>query len=526
MARSRWAVALVLASFLSLCSGPPARAEDDLAAKIEAITNSPVYRQARWGILVVDAHTGETVYEHDADRLFLPASTTKLFSCSTALAALGPQHRFETPVYRRGDVKEGRLKGDLILVARGDLTLGGRDDGKGHMAFKDHDHTYANGNDQAELTDTDPLAGLKDLARQIAAAGIRRVDGEVLVDDRLFVKARGSGSGPDVLSPIVVNDNVVDFLITPAAEAGKPAAVRMRPETAWVQVDAQVTTVEEGKPTKVEIFGPAPQRCVIRGEIPLKAKPLVRIMLVDDPSAFARALFIEALRREGVAVNASPLVPPQAELPERAGYDGLTRVAKHTSLPFSEVVKVTLKVSHNLYASTLPLLVAVKHDKRTLQDGLRLQRKYLADFGVTVDAISFAGGAGGANADSVTPRAAVQLLQGFAKRPEYAALQAGLPVLGVDGTLSDMAPPSSLAQGKVRAKTGTLFWYDALNDRALLRSKALAGVMTTAGERPLVFAMFVNDLPLPAGVHPNREGKVLGRLCEIIYRHAPSQAAP
>jgi D-alanyl-D-alanine carboxypeptidase len=54
-----------------------------------------------------------------------------------------------------------------------------------------------------------------------------------------------------------------------------------------------------------------------------------------------------------------------------------------------------------------------------------------------------------------------------------------------------------------------------------LRSKTLAGVMTTAKGRTLVFAIFVNDVPLARGVSPRREGRVIAQLCEIIHEHAP-----
>ncbi len=501
---------------------PRATAADDLAAKIETVINGPNYKQARWGILVVDSQSGKTIYEHNADRLFLPASTTKLYSCAAALDALGPDYQFETPVYRRGEVVDGRLRGDLILVAKGDPTLGGRNDANGKMAFKNHDHTYANSpTGRAELTATDPLAGLKALARQIKEAGIKHVEGEVLVDDRLFARALGSGSGPGLLTPIVINDNVVDASIAPAATAGEAAKVCIRPETSFVQMDAQVATVGAGQPTRLTIEVVGPQRFAIRGQIPVKSKPYVRIYAVEDPTGFARALFIETLRREGVAVTASALRSPRAELPEKESYAKLTRVAVFTSPPFSEVIKVTLKVSHNLYASTMPLLVAVKHGKRTLPEGLHLQRKFLAGLGVPVETISFGGGAGGANADSVTPRATVQLLQALAKRPDYPALRAGLPVLGIDGTLADVGAADSPARGKVLAKTGTLSWQDVMNDRTLLRSKALAGIMKTANGRELTLALFVNDVPLPKGVTTTREGKTLGKLCEIIYQHGP-----
>jgi D-alanyl-D-alanine carboxypeptidase/D-alanyl-D-alanine-endopeptidase (penicillin-binding protein 4) len=510
----------ILATSLFACfvSVAPVSAGPELAARIEEVINGPAYRQARWGILVVDAHTGQTLYERDAGRLFLPASTTKLYSCAAALADLGPEHRFETPVFRRGKVSDGRLEGDLILVAQGDLTLGGRTTADGRMAFKDHDHIYASFLPETELTDTDPLAGLKALAKQVAAAGIRQVAGDVLVDDRLFAKGRGSGSGPDLLTPMVVNDNVVDILVTPADVVGQPARLRQRPETRYIEVDSHVETVAPGQAAEIDIRAADRHRLSVRGKIALKARPALRIHPVDDPALFARALLMEALTAAGVTVAADPRQPPRGMLPEKAAYEPDARLARYTSPPLSELIKVTLKVSHNLYASTLPLLAAAHHGKESLADGLRLQRQFLAGLGVEVETISFAGGAGGANADAVTPRATVQLLQGLAKRSDYGVFRDALPVLGVDGTLVDAVGPESPARGKVRAKTGTLTWHDLMNDRSLLRSKALAGTLTTATGRELFVVLMVNDVPLPKGVLASREGKVLGRLCEIIYQ--------
>src|SRR5262249_16154760 len=254
------------------------------------------YKQASWGILVVDVKTGEAVYSLNADRLFKPASTTKLFSSAAALAALGADYKFQTPVYLRGDLANGVLRGDLILVAQGDLTLGGRTRADGRMAFKDHDHIYANsGLGRSEVTDTEPRAGLKDLARQVAAAGVRRVQGDVLIGDRLFVKDVGSGSGPGLLTPIMVNHNVVDVPVTSADKGGQAGRVGMGPGTNFVEMDADVETVGRGNKTRITVQAVGPQRFVVRGQIVVGSKPRVRIYLVDDPTAFARALFIEAL---------------------------------------------------------------------------------------------------------------------------------------------------------------------------------------------------------------------------------------
>src|SRR5215203_917728 len=107
---------------LVLCLLAPSTRADDLAPKLKAILDRPEYKHARWGILVTDADTGKSVYELNADQLFAPASVTKLYSCAAALIELGADHRFETPVFRRGKLDNGKLTGDLILRASGDFT--------------------------------------------------------------------------------------------------------------------------------------------------------------------------------------------------------------------------------------------------------------------------------------------------------------------------------------------------------------------------------------------------------------------
>lgn len=511
--------ALTLLALLPAVGPPP---PSPLAAKVGAVISRPEYKGARWGILVVDAATGQTVFAHNPEQLFAPASVTKLYSCAAALAALGADHRFETPVYRRGELKGGRLTGDLILVGQGDFTLGGRDATAGAMAFADDDHIYAGpAKLTTALTPTDPLAGLKDLARQVKQAGVKQVTGDVLIDDRLFEHARGSGSGPGLLTPIVVNDNVIDVVLTPAAKGGLPATHRLVPETAWAQVDVHVDTVAKGERTNITTRRVGPGRWVVRGQVAAGVRPQVRICAVDDPSAFARALFIEALRKEGVEVGASVLRAPTAELPEVESYKKLPRVALHRSLPLSEALKVTLKVSHNLYASLLPLLLAVKDEKRTLAEGMRLQGKVLRGLGVNVEAISLESGAGGGDGDKVSPRVTVALLLAMRKRADWAKFDAALPILGEDGTLAEAVKKDSAAKGKVRGKTGTYTDANLLLGRSHLRAKTLAGVMTTAKGRELAYAVFVNDVPLPRGATAASEGRVIGKICEIIYESEP-----
>ena len=361
-------------------------AEDRVPPKVRELMESARYKQAHWGLLAVDLKTGEVRHELNSEKLFAPASVTKCFTVACALDAFGADHRFETPIVRRGEINDKwELVGDLILIASGDLTLGGRTTESGEIAFTDGDHTYASGGSESQLTPQDPLAGLNDLAQQIAKSGIKRVRGDVLIDDRLFDKAEGSGSGPGRLTPIYVNDNVLDFTITPS-KAGEPAEVKWRPESHSLRIESHVETVAKDGKTDTSIRDLGGGRLSVHGHIAEGNKPVLRVIEVTDANSFARALLIEALKHHGVVVDAPAAADhPLDKLPPRDETLKLPSVAKHISPPFAENARLILKVSHNLHASTLPLLVAAKHGERTLSQGLRRQHAFLKRAGAAAE---------------------------------------------------------------------------------------------------------------------------------------------
>ena len=99
----------------------------DLRAAIDAISSSERLAHADFGIAVLDATTGEVLFDDGGDTLFVPGSIMKSFTTATLLDAMGPDHRFHTPVYRTGPLEGGVVSGDLVLVASGDLSMGLRE---------------------------------------------------------------------------------------------------------------------------------------------------------------------------------------------------------------------------------------------------------------------------------------------------------------------------------------------------------------------------------------------------------------
>src|SRR5215467_2947031 len=284
------AVLAALVLFAYLPTPSTAKENGGLAQQISAVVEAPEYKHATWGIAIADAVTGESLYQLNADKMFAPASTTKLFTVAAALDALGADFRFTTPVYRTGEIGSGgKVNGDLVLRAMGDPNLSGRTDENGHLAYTNEDHIYAGFGDSATLTETDAIDGIEELATKIASSGIRSAH-DVLVDDRLFDHGTGSGSGPQILTPIVVNDNVIDVLVTPGSRPGSAGHVELRPQTAYAQFDISVETTEAGGVTDVTVERVSSRRYKVRGSITAGHRPLLRNAQADDPTEFARTL--------------------------------------------------------------------------------------------------------------------------------------------------------------------------------------------------------------------------------------------
>ncbi len=482
--------------------GDLGEARSELGPKVEKIMGSSFYRYAEWGYLEVDPSDGSTVRSlGPADRLYIPGSSTKLFSVSATLDELGFDHRFKTPVYAQGKVDNGKLGGNLVLVANGDLTMGGRTAPNGTVSYTHIDHTYADSVPGATLTPENPLAGLDEIAKQVRKSGIERVDGDVVVDDRLFELAPKNPS-VDALSfnapnldpwprPITINDNLIDVEVAPDKVGEAPKVVLWRPKVAPYHIQMRAKTVPAGKPTTLSVSPQTDGPVVVSGNIAADAGKQLRVAAVDDPASFARTALIAALGRAGVSVGASPTGPnPSSELPKKGSYSPKDEVAAYVSPPYSEYAKLILKVSHNYGANLDLCLMAVKAGSTDCNDAFPVMQKFFEKAGVDTDQVALADGRGGNPTDRFTPKAATEVLRYWLKQPQAKTFREMLPVMGVNGSLADNCK-NCPAKGKVFAKVGTTSLPDFLNVR-LEDNESLGGYMEAKPGRFHVFYLVVN----------------------------------
>jgi PBP4 family serine-type D-alanyl-D-alanine carboxypeptidase len=516
-------LSLTVALFFSALAAI-AQSTDTLDQRIKKVMARPEFAHSRFGIKFTDASTGATVYELNSQQLFVPGSTTKLLTMGTALELLGDDYRFHTRIYRTGPVeKDGTLKGDLVLVASGDLNLSNRIQPDGTLAFENEDHSYG-GPDSTGLPG-DPLQVIHEFAKQVAAKGIKRIKGRVLVDATLFPEGDRELGTNVVMSPIVVNDNVIDVIIRPGPTEGSAAQIKVAPQTAYVTVLNQATTGKSDSPSSLkyenEKQNPDGTRTVaLTGSIALGAKPTLNSYAVPEPSRFAATVLFEALEEQGIT---STLPPPSQSIGFKAfaaNYTPDDIVAEHVSPPFKEEVKITLKVSQNLHASSIPFILGavLAHKEKDIdQAGFDLENKFLTKAGLDLGGAAQSDGAGG-NA-YFTPDFMVHYLLFMSHQKDFPDFYSALPILGRDGTLFKIQV-NSPAAGHVHAKTGTYDIYDALNRNLLVTGKGLAGYMDTSSGQHLVLALYVNNVSVPMNDPEATQkiaGEALGEIASAAY---------
>lgn len=506
-------------------------AQETLAERIERVMARPEFAHANFGVEFLALDTGQVLYEHDGQKLFVPASTTKLLTEGTVLAKFGADYRFHTKVYRTGPLdKKGKLKGDLVLVASGDPNLSNRIQPDNTLAFVDEDHAYG-----GPALKGDPLAVIHQLAAAVKAKGVRQITGRVLIDTSLFPDGPREGGTNVVMSSIMVNDNVIDVIATPGAKTGDLVKLETSPQTSYVRFINQVTTSAAGAKPAFEDprIAEGPDRTAqitLIGSLPLGIEPQTAAIPVPSPTRFAETTLREALKKEGIKLNEKfhESLRDFAELVKLPDFASAARfytpenlVAEHISLPLSEEVKVTLKVSQNLHAGMGPYLVGAlvgKDLQHPLAKGFSLEQEFLKCAGLDMGGVAQGDGAGGDWADLFAPDFMVHYLQYWTTRSDYDVFFRALPILGKDGTLAKIQTNNAGA-GHVFAKTGTFGSDDRLNGKMMLNGKGLAGYVITASGRKLAFAAYVNHVSLPPDPDAAQRvgGQALGEIAAAAY---------
>ena len=426
-------VLLLLATQFTVAEGPRTKPTKPnrlvLTQTIDKIIGEPDVSRGFWGIEIVSLKDGSVLYSMNADKLFTPASNTKLFTTAAATAMIGADYKFNTTIETDGAVdRYGRLTGNLFVVGRGDPNISGRT-----LPY----YLRTERKDPA-------MKVLEDLADQVVKAGVKYIDGDVVGDDSYYAFERyGEGWAQDDMvwewgapvSALTINDNVVFVSIFPADHPGDKAFVQISPYAEYYKVDNRVMTTPAGTgPRRIYITRePGSNQLTLFGNIPVDDAGANEALAIEDPADFAAQVFRAMLEKRGIVVYGKPrtkhtelatlstfsvtTVAPagggDAETkPRPPKPDSRTVLASYESQPLAQDLKVINKVSQNLHAELmLRLLGREKGNGGTIEAGLEVVRGFLLQAGIHPDEYVFFDGSGLSRQNLVTPHAMVRLLQ-------------------------------------------------------------------------------------------------------------------
>lgn len=465
----------MLAAMAATAAPRPRARRIPLNRRVELLLGTNEAKTARWGIHVMHAKTKRTLFEHNADDHFTPASNTKLFSTALAIERLGTAYRFETLISAdRAPDGDGRIAGDLRIIGGGDPTLSGRE------------YPY-----RKDSEDRDPLEPMAELAEQVVRAGVKVIEGDIVGDDRRYVHQPYPegwtvddsiwGYGAPV-SALPFNDGLFALSVQPGEEAGDPAIVATNPPVLPMVIDNRVITIEAGE-TKVDVDRASGSRQVrVMGVILRAGRAVKERLAVDDPALYAASALYDILTRRGVRVVGQPasIHRHRVDEPYESGTGFV--LARRQSPVLTEIARTLNKVSQNLHAElVLRETALVRRQEPTREAGLKELTEFLESIGIPEDAYHFEDGSGLSRRTLISPRAITRLLEymdGTAHREEWEAL---LPIGGEDGTLEARFERQPTASA-IHAKTGTL-----------ATTNALSGYVTTARGERLIFSIIANN---------------------------------
>lgn len=494
---ARLAVALPLGIFLFPAPASPqeaARADaggysaplatpEQLGLRLDRILADPALLRADVGLVVQVAETGEIIYEHLGEKLYVPASNTKIVTGAVALDALGPDFRWETRLLADGPVRDGVLEGDLWIVGEGDPWL-----------------------ERGELDDW---------VRLLGDAGIRSIDGDVIGDDRAFPGPQwGRGWYWDEVhaywgagvSALQLSPNTIRARLVPGSEVGDPARLEMTGPGPGI-----VSTVRTGAPgSGVRLdYEPPPEGGDVHliGWIPVGDTVELRFAAAH-PTLHLLETLEEVMRSARVEVSGRFRRATPDESPAAPGW---THTLASDSL--GAVLAEMLKPSDNQMAESILRTVGREvGGEGTPSEGLSVVEATLAGWGIEPGAMSLADGSGLSRENRIAPSAMVRLLRVMWQHPDYPVFAEALPVAAVDGTLRRRLAGTP-AENNVRAKTGSVS-----------SARALSGYLTDGSGETLVFSLFVNDYAVPGAVAVALEDLIVEQVA--LYRRAVEPGWP
>lgn len=401
--------------------------------------------------------SNEEVYAYQPDLLLSPASTMKTLVTRAALEMFGPDHQFETEIWKQGTVVSGKLNGNIVIRGYGDPTLGSPNFKKQNV--------------------------LADWTLILKNAGINSINGKIILDEAYFSGEPLAGTTPIEdggnyyaagAHGLNYLDNTSELTLSSGNVTGSEVKLlEVNPAIPGMEFVSEVQA-SDNKEDYAYIFGqPFDQRRYIRGTIPKGRKAFTIKAAMSHPAESLGAAFVDLLNSKGITVSDGwEVVKENSVITD----EDLLHTEK--SPPLSEIIYYTNRKSINLYAACLLKHIGMKvSGVGSFESGQQAVKTFWQSKGMNVSGLQIEDGSGLSRSNNLTARqlAFVNTYIGEAKEAEY--LRSLRPFEG---------------RGTLLVKSGYIN-----------RVRAYTGRTTLQDGREVAFALIINNYACTA-VEANR----------------------
>ena len=416
---------MIIAILMSIgLSSRAAFADSNVGPQFDKAIKASGIGRDHLGLAVVDLSSDKLIYGLSETKDMIPASITKIATGAAALEKFGPSFKFVTTLVSAAAFKGDTLQGDLVLKGGGD---------PGFVAET-----------------------MWFLVNDFYRTGIRKITGDIIVDDTLFDPTRTDPSrDPErvdraydaPIGAMSFNWNSINIFVRPM-QVGEPVQVNLDPDVVgWTVKNTARTTGKGGNNIAASRTGE--HEVSVSGSLGVNTPEIAIFKNISDPPMWSGQNLVYFLQQRGISVAGKVKL---GSAPKAA-----VQLAKAEGKPMSQHVADMMKFSNNYVAEMLTknLAVAGADGKPAkLEDGMSVIRSVLVDFGLPKDKFKLVNPSGLSRNNRIAPRWLVEILvkmsQKFPIFPEYLS---ALPLAGVDGTLKNRMK-NGPAQNWVRAKTG------------------------------------------------------------------------
>lgn len=449
-------------------------AAQNLQDRIQQILSSTRTNTDEYGIAIFSTNQNKFLFENNSEATLLPASTTKLYTTATAILFLGDEYTVNTEILTDDvNLTDNSIDGNIFLKGFGDPTF--------------------------------TIPNLQKMVSEIMAQGIKRISGNIIVDDSFFdeilfreewIEDENRNVPLPAICATTIDKNSITLSLRGNSRTNRKPTVSIFPNLDYFTVVNSAKTT--GRRTRIGTVVQQMQsgeKITVTGTIPRNRSSSIKVH-IKNPPLFIGNLLKNLLIQGGIEFTGKILTRTSPEV---------LNLLVSNETPLISLISEINKRSDNFIAEHLFKIIGANYSEGSggAFDATQAIFTFLKSTNLFEEEMSILDGSGISRNNQFSMKALVRLLTHmYFTKDDFEQFFNSLSIAGVDGTMGSRLVGTSAANN-CRAKTGTLRGVTAT-----------AGYVTSKDNDLIIFAMNFNSFKRSASYYRDIMDNIISLLSE------------